>query len=95
MNINQYKNIKSCFKILAEENKKSYYNCNHALRNHCVVLLEGFNEKIKDFDKIQNHILGELVNGARRIIAKKSYNVGLIHKDKSVSKIRIGDKQWV
>ena len=60
MNINQYKNIKSCFKIFQEENKKGYYNCNHALRNYCVDLLESFNVMFKDFDIIQEHILKQI-----------------------------------
>lgn len=60
MNINQYKNIRSCILILHEENKKGVDNCNHSLRNHCVNLLESFSTMFKDFNLIQDNILKEL-----------------------------------
>ena len=69
MNINEYKNIRSCFKILSEENKKGFENCNHSLRNHCINLLESFELRFKDFDIIKDNILKEL--GLKEVIKWK------------------------
>ena len=60
MNINQYKNIKSCFKILQEQNKLGFENCDHYLRNHIIDLLETYEQQFKEFDIIKEHILTEL-----------------------------------
>jgi hypothetical protein len=60
MNINQYKNIRSCLIILKEENKKGFDNCNHNLRNYVINLLENFKLIFKDFDIIKEHILKEI-----------------------------------
>ena len=60
MKIRQYKNIKSCFIILKQENNKEIENMNHSLRNHCIGLLESFEAKFKDFDLIKDNILKEI-----------------------------------
>ena len=60
MNINQYKNIRSCFIILKEENKKGFEKCNHSLRNHCIDLLESFETMFKDFDAVKDLIIAEI-----------------------------------
>lgn len=60
MNINQYKNIRSALIILREENNKGFERCNHGLRNHCITLLESFQDDFKNFDIIKNHILEEI-----------------------------------
>ena len=60
MNMGQYKNIKSCIKILHEQNLLGVDNCDHSLRNHCVNLLESFSIMFDDFDAIQDNILLDL-----------------------------------